>query len=149
MLWDLHDPQAITDSTTAQSSIFYTRKPLANNIVSLVHTHYLVSVPRSKPKFTYKISNPPSTESVTSTVNYPPRNSPPKPVPYVPIGPDSDPISSDYSLLGSSDSSESGYFKRGQLHHNKLRRQRRNNKPNKKHSIKKCTKLTAKIIKDA
>ena len=60
MVWDSHDPQARKNYTTEKSSIFSTRKTLAHNNMSLVHTHSPVTVPQSKPKLTYVTSDPPS-----------------------------------------------------------------------------------------
>ena len=73
-----------------------------------------------------------------------PRNNQTKPVPYVPIEPDSDPSSSESSSLESSDSFNSGYYKQGRHTRNKSLWKRLNND-----SIKKCTKLTSKLIKGA
>ena len=134
MLWDSYYPQAIKYSTTAQASIFPNITPTEHNHVSLVHTHSLVTVPRSKPIFTYRTIDPSSPyncqsspASVTRTVNYIPHNNPPKLVPYVPVEPESDLISSDSSLLDSSYPSESGCLKILRLMYNKLQGERCNN----------------------
>ena len=60
MVWDSHDPQARKNYTTEKSSIFSTRKTLAHNNMSSVDTHSPVTVPESKPKFTYVTSDLPS-----------------------------------------------------------------------------------------
>ena len=52
-----------------------------------------------------------SLESVTPKGNIKPRNNPPNPVPNVPSDTDSDPSLSDYSPLGSSNSSYDDYYK--------------------------------------
>ena len=121
MSWGSHDPQASSIYGTEQGSKCSMRTPLAHNNVSLVHTHSPLPVPYYKTKLNYETNDPPlpsngksSPESVTPTGNLTPPNNPPKPVPSTPIEPDSDPSSLDYSLLDSSDSSDSGYLKQGQ-----------------------------------
>ena len=111
MSWESHDTQASTISVTEQAIKFSTRTIMAYKNVSLEHTHYTVPVQRYKQKLTYRTSNPlspsndqSSTVRVTHTGNSTPCNNPQKPVPYVPIDPDSDQISSNSSLLNSSDS---------------------------------------------
>ena len=124
MPWGSHDPQASTVSATAQASTFSTRTPLEHNNVSLVYTHSLVPVPHYKPKFTYRASDHPSisyvqslTENFTPTGNYKLRKNSTKPVSYVPIDPNSDPSSFNYSLSSSLDSLDSGYYKQERITH--------------------------------
>ena len=141
MSWGSHDLRTSTISVTAQASKFPTITSLAHNNVSLIHTKSTVTIPH------YRTNDPPSPsygqsfpESVTTIENSTTRNNPPKPIPYVPIDPDSEPSSSDSSLL---DSFDSGYSKQGRHIRNKLWRKSCNNNP-----IKKCTNLTANILKD-
>ena len=84
--------------------------------VHLVHTPSQVPTPRTF--FTHGTSSEPplpshesSVESVTPKVNPTPCNNPPNPVPNVPADPDSDPSSSYYYFLDSSDSSDDEYSK--------------------------------------
>ena len=73
-----------------------------------------------------------------------PRNHPPNSVPNVPADPDSHPSFSYYYLSYSSDSSENNYYKimrRTKKNKIKHRSKNRYNEP-----IKKCAKLTAKLL---
>ena len=140
MSWNSHDPQANTNSTTAQASTFSMRTVPhnfsystsmswnahdPNSMTSQASTFSMKTVQHN---FTYGTqfpsyppppSNDPSLSArVTPTENSTPRNDPPKQVQHVPNDPGSDPSSLDCSLLYSSDSSDSsdstdsGYSKR-------------------------------------
>ena len=133
-----------TLSTSQYSS---TGTPLAHNNVSLVHTLYY-TVPVTC-KFTYVTSGPPSPSNgqplpprFTTIGNSTTNNNPPKPVPHVTIEPDSDPRVQYYSLSDSSDSYDSGYYKRGQHMSKKRQSKRLSNNP-----IKFFSKLTSNIHK--
>ena len=170
MSCDSHHPQASTNYTIAQASTFSTRtvsrnftygksvllnshdpKDNTNSTTTQSSTFSTITVQR---KFTYGTkfpSYPPppsngqsSPSSITPTGNYTPRNNPPKPVPHVPIEPDSDPSFPDYSSLDSSDSSDSGYSKQRRRTRKKRWSKMHNNDP-----IKKCAKLTYKLLKSA
>ena len=137
------------DSKDSGASIFLTRTPLAYNYMSPVHTYYPVPAPHHTQIFTYITSEPPSPShnkssrgSITYTENPLSCNNPPNPVPNLPADPDSDPRSSDYSLLYLYDLSDSGYPKRGWRTKNNCRSKNRFNDP-----IKKLAKLTAKLLK--
>ena len=120
-------------------------------LVHLVHTPFLVP---ASPIFNYVTASDPQSpshdslaESVTQKVNPTPRNNNHNLVPNVPDDPDSDPSLSDSSLLGSSYSSDDKY------HQIRLRAKKNKNKRQSKtrfsEPIKKCPKLTAKLLTNA
>ena len=118
-------------------------------MASLVHS----PVP-TLPMFLYgSASDPPSllhdlsSKSVTPIGITKPCENPPNTVLYIPSEPGSDPSSSDYPLLDSSGSSDNEYYKqrpRAKEKTNKRRSKTRFSDP-----IKKCVKITAKLIKSA
>ena len=90
--WISHDPQARKISVTEQASIFSTKKPVVHYNMSVICTKSPLSIQN------YRKNDPPSLfygqsfpASVTPKQNSTPYNNPTKPVPCVPIGPDSDP----------------------------------------------------------
>ena len=103
---------------------------------------YGMQFPSYPPPPSYDQSSP---TSITPIGNSTPRNNPPKPVPQIPNEPDSDPSSSYSSSPNSSyssDSEHSGYSKQIQRTCKKRWNKRHNNDP-----IKKCIKLTSKLLK--
>ena len=92
----------------------------------MITCHWYINTPRYPYHVTKKThfgtNDPPSLsygqlfpEIITPTQHYTPHNNPPKLLTYLPIDPDSDPSSSDYSSLDSSDSSVSKYSKQGKI----------------------------------
>ena len=114
----------------------------------------LHSLVQTLPIFNYgSASEPPSpphdslSEIMTPKLNPNPRNNPPNTVLNVPDDPNSDPSSSYSSSSESYDSSDENYYKqirRVKENKNKLRSKTRFDDP-----IKKCAKLTAKLLTDA
>ena len=122
---------------------------IENILEPLVHSQV-----KASPTFSYgSESDPPSplndssSEIATPKGNLKPRNNPTNLVLFVPSDSDSDPNSLDSSLSELFDSSENEYYKQ----------RRRSKKDNNKHQsktqfdepIKKCVKLTAKLVTDA
>ena len=112
---------------------------------------YPVPAPRI---FTYgtasDLQSPPyysSVESVTLKGNPTPHNKPHNLVPNVPFEPEPYPSFSDSSLSDSSDSSDGKYYKQRQLA--KKNKEKQQNKTRFHGPIKKCTKLTAKLLTSA
>ena len=116
--------------------------------VHLVHTP--PHVPYSSILLYERESDPPSPshlsspESVKLKVNPMLRNNPPNPVPKIPADPDQDPSLSDSSLSDSSDSSDEEYYKQKQRANKDKTKCRI--KTNFDEPIKKCAKLTTKLL---
>ena len=81
---------------------------------------------------------------VTPKGNPTPRNNPPKPAPNVPDDPDSDPSLSDCSLSESSNSLDGEYSKQRRFMKKNEKNCQSKNSVN--DPIKKCAKLTAKLL---